>query len=426
MTLKFSYHTSADLDHKSFQEQFLLSMQSEFIHVIEREDIGFFQICERTNYLESTEAIYQSIKDKKHFVQIGIGGSALGPQMLVKALGKPIDKTFSVLDNIDADFIAEELEKIDPRQSVFYIVSKSGGTAETMACYAIVKNLLIDLGVTKEELKNYFVFCTDETNGDLRQHVNENKYLSLIVPQDIGGRFSVLSHVGLLPAIFMGVDIHKLYTGVNEFRSTLLSKNTFNNPLLQTAAHLAYLYTEPKIKVDQTVMMPYSSKLKDFSAWFVQLWAESLGKFSIEKNQNIGLTPIPAYGATDQHSQMQLFMEGPINKLLFLINIKERTNNFALNAGLELASSKKLSPFTVNDLMEAEFEGTLMALREAKRNYIHIEVDKLNEASLGALILFFESLTAIMGKYLLIEPFNQPGVELGKKYAYKYLSSLGK
>jgi glucose-6-phosphate isomerase len=173
-------------------------------------------------------------------------------------------------------------------------------------------------------------------------------------------------------------------------------------------------------------MMPYSSKLKDFSFWFVQLWAESLGKYSKAKSMPVGLTPIPAYGATDQHAQMQLFMEGPNNKCIFLISIEKRINDFKLDSNLELESAEKLKKYTMNELLEAEHQGTLMALKQNSRNTISIKMDTLNEQNLGALIIFFESLTCMMGHYFKIDPFNQPGVEKGKKYTFEYLHSLRK
>ena len=356
---------------------------------------------------------------------MGIGGSALGPQMLLSALGKFQGKTFTLLDNTDSDHIEDELGKINLKESVFYIVSKSGGTAETIACYALIRNKLTALGINENEFSNYFVFCTDKENGQLREHVNKNNYDSLIVPNDVGGRFSVLTHVGLLPALFFGIDIDALFSGANNFKETILSSDVKSNPLLQCAAHTYYLYKQIET-VNETVLMPYSSKLKDFSSWFVQLWAESLGKFSPAQGKAVGLTPVPGYGATDQHSQMQLFMEGPNNKLLFMLNISEKVSDYHLTSDLELDCAKKLNGHSMNQLLEAEFQGTLKALAENRRNVIHINIKRLDESSLSQLILFFESLTALMGEYFEINPFNQPGVEKGKIYAYEYLNSFPK
>jgi len=424
MSLHFKYHTEANTSHQTFSNDFLTKIRSEFIKIIDNPEFGFFHLTDKKEYLASTKKILEKHTRKKHFVQIGIGGSALGPQMLVSSLGKKSNKTFTLLDNIDSDYVYDELEKINLKDSLFYVVSKSGGTAETIACYIIVKNLLIKEGIAEEKMKDYFVFCTEEGQGQLRDHVTKNQYDSLVVPNDVGGRFSVLTHVGLLPALFFDIDIDKLYAGANALKENLISTNTQANNLLQTAAHIAYLYIEKEQPINQTVMMPYSSKLKDFSFWFVQLWAESLGKWSDAKQKHMGITPIPAYGATDQHSQMQLFMEGPQDKLMFMMHIKKRDHDFSLKNDLDFKSAELLSTHGLNELMQAEYNGSIKALIENKRNIIEIELEKLNEESLGGLILFFESLTALIGYYLSIDPFNQPGVEKGKIYAFEYLNSL--
>lgn len=419
--LNFNYKTQADITHRSFQEDFLKNQLQKFKNTIESNEIGFFRLTEDAQTLKSAKKVFEKFKHKKHFVQIGIGGSALGPQMLVSALQKDFSTSFTFLDNTDSDYIQRELRKINLNDSIFYVVSKSGGTAETIACFSIVKNLLLQNGIKEAELGNYFVFCTDPASGQLRSYVIENNFISLEVPSNIGGRFSVLTHVGLLPALFAGINIDDLFTGAQLVKDQILSEDISKNEMLQTAAHISYLYIEKE--VDQTVMMPYSSLLKDFSAWFIQLWAESLGKFSHEKNMSVGLTPIPAYGATDQHAQMQLFMEGPANKVLFLIEVDKRENDFNLNAKIQMDSAQKLAPFSMNQLLKAELYGTLKALEEEKKNVIHIQIPSLNEKSLGALVMYFESLTALMGHYLLIDPFNQPGVEKGKIYAYEYLNN---
>ncbi|MEK6625480.1 MAG: glucose-6-phosphate isomerase, partial [Bdellovibrionota bacterium] len=177
--------------------------------------------------------------------------------------------------------------------------------------------------------------------------------------------------------------------------------------------------------ITQTVLMPYSSRLKSFANWFVQLWAESLGKRTGLSGREVfeGLTPIPAYGATDQHSQMQLFMEGPLDKVLVIIKVAKFQNDFSLKGHFKSSSIEKLAQFSLSQLMEAELEGTLRALREAGRPCILLTIPELTPEPLGELIMFFEILTAMMGHYLNIDPFNQPGVEAGKKYAFECLKS---
>lgn len=419
MITNFSYQTQADTTDHSFSAEYLKEMLNKFKQTINDENYGFYHLTDDANQLEEVQKVYSKFKHKKYFIQVGIGGSALGPQMLIDTLRKDFEREFLFFDNVDSEYIYEQLQRIkEPKDSLFYIVSKSGGTAETVALFSIAMNWLKENGIHEENFSEYFVICTDPVKGDLRELVQEFNFTSLTVPSNVGGRFSVLTSVGLLPAIFAGIEIEKLYQGANSLKKQMLDENVNHNPLLQGAAHLAYLMNHKD--VSQTVIMPYSSKLKTMAFWFVQLWAESLGKIQKE-NVHVGLTPIPAYGATDQHSQMQLFMEGPRDKCLIFLEVKNRLKDYALSSGVEKKSFNKLKNFSLNQLMEAEFQGTLKALEENQRDFIHIELDYNNEESLGALILYFESLTALMGHYLEIDPFNQPGVELGKIYAYEYL-----
>lgn len=424
MDLNLSYETQVDINHKDFQKHELLDKLQDFKSTIEDEQFGFFHLTDDFSQIEKVKNIYNKFKDKKYFVQVGIGGSALGPQMLVDSLQKDFSKTFLFLDNIDSDYLHQQLNQIQSvEDSLFYIVSKSGGTAETIAIFSILMNWLKSHNIEEKDFSNYFVFCTDPVKGDLRELANELNFDALEVPSNIGGRFSVLSAVGLLPAIFAGIDIKKLYEGANKLKPQLLDENVECNPLLKTASRLHYLMSEKEI--DQTVIMPYSSKLKTLAFWFVQLWAESLGKIKdADVPTHVGFTPIPAYGATDQHSQVQLFMEGPKDKCILFIEVKNKQHDFSLDSNIDKGPFKRLRKYTLNNLMEAELNGTLQALKEGNREFIHFAISENNEENLAAIILFFESLTALMGHYLKIDPFNQPGVEKGKIYAYQYLNSF--
>ena len=420
--LNFSFHTQADPSSKLFSSEEMKKSLDFFKQTIDSEEIGFFRLTDKTSLLDSAKEMHKKHSDKTHFVQIGIGGSALGPQTLIDALGNS-DVEFFFMDNTDAEHISDTLKKIDPKKALFYVVSKSGGTAETMANFAIARNFLLEAGIKKEDFKNHFVLCTDPKSGHLRELADSEGLDALEVPSDIGGRFSVFTHVGLFPALFAGIDIDELFAGANDIKDALLSENMDENFLIKTGAHIAELFESQN--VNQTVLMPYSSKLKTLSHWFVQLWGESLGKIRKSDGKNVGLTPIPAYGATDQHSQMQLFMEGPSDKLLMLLEVKNKAANYDLKSDLELEPAKKLESYNINQLIEAQINGTLKALADNKKNVIHISIDKNNARHMGSMILLFESLTALMGRYLDVNPFNQPGVELGKKYAYEYLKNLG-
>ncbi|MFP5385392.1 MAG: glucose-6-phosphate isomerase [Bacteriovoracia bacterium] len=377
------------------------------------EDIGFFRLPQNKELLEATRKVFEQFKHKKYFIQIGIGGSALGPEMLLSALGDPSGVEFVFLNNIDPDDMCRKLDKVNIKDSLIYVVSKSGTTPETVAAMAIVLNFLKEAGVNEDKYKDYFVFCTDPVKGELRKLSHEWGVHTLEIPSNVGGRFSVLTPVGFLPALFAGINVAAILEGAEDIQKHL-SDPKVGKDFFDLAFFLRDLHDKG---IHQTVMMPYSSLLKDYSAWFVQLWAESLGK------NGKGLTPIPAYGATDQHSQMQLFMEGPVDKVLMLIEVQKFQVDFPLKNSLTGESFKNLAPFHLSDLMKAEFEGTLTALQENGRHVVHLSIPSLQEEFLGQLILFAECLTVMVGELLKVDPFNQPGVEAGKKYAKEWLKN---
>lgn len=376
-------------------------------------EIGFFNLPQNKELIHASKEIYETFKHKKYFIHVGIGGSALGPDMLLKALGTKSGVEFIFLNNIDPDDLCRQLDKVNIKEALIYVVSKSGTTAETVAAMSILMAELDKAGIKADKYKDYFVFCTDPVKGDLRKLASKWNVKTLSVPSNVGGRFSVMTPVGILPCFFAGIDPQALLDGAEDIQKYLLDPKNG-----EAFYKLGFWIKELRDKgVHQTVMMPYSSLLKEYSAWFVQLWAESLGK------EGKGLTPIPAYGATDQHSQMQLFMEGPADKVLFLIEVEKFATDYSLKNSLSGDSFKLLSPFNLSQLMKAEFEGTLEALKENKRHVVHMKIPTLNEESLGQLILFSECLTVFVGKLLQVDPFNQPGVEAGKKYAYQWLKN---
>jgi len=396
----------------------------KFVSTIEDPNYGFFYLAKNRQLLQSCQDAARNFKNRRHFVHIGIGGSSLGAEMLLDALANSPDKTFTFINNIDPEKISQQLQTVIPEDTVFYFVSKSGGTAETLAVLAIITQFLKDkIGANDEDLKKYFVFCSDPKKGDLRSLGLELGITTLDVPSNVGGRFSALTPTGLFPAVFAGINCEELLAGAHEMSELILSAPAQQNPLLQFCISIL---DYKQHGITQTVMMPYSSHLKSFSSWFVQLWAESLGKMHNQDGEIVhqGLTPIVAYGATDQHSQMQLFMHGPHDKIIIFLKINKFAKDFSLKNSFEKSSLQKLTPFSLANLMEAELEGTLMALKEASRPYLLIELDQLGAANLGALVLFFECLTTIVGRGLNIDPFDQPGVEDGKKYAFDYLSKM--
>jgi glucose-6-phosphate isomerase len=388
---------------------------------IESDEIGFLTSLNEDRYLSESKKIFTKHSNKTQFYHVGIGGSSLGPEMLLSALQKNNNMTFEYLNNVDPDDTISKLEKIkNINDTIFYIVSKSGGTAETIATFITIINILKEkFQVPLESINDYIVLCTDEKNGDLRKVSADLNLDTLIVPSDVGGRFSVLTPVGYLPALFAGINCDTL------IKSALKSGREFlNNPdsELYKTGHIVSSWQ--KRNINQTVLMPYSSKLKNFTSWFVQLWAESLGKKENLKGEIVhtGFTPIAAYGSTDQHSQMQLFMDGPRDKLFFLLEIKNFFNSVSLENEIDLPSFQLLSKTTLENLMSAEFEGAKKAMTENNLPLVSLAIEQLNEQTLGSLIIFFELLTALMGEIMEINPFDQPGVELGKVYTKQILS----
>ena len=375
--------------------------------------MGFFRQPIDKGLATTSKTNARRFAHKKLLVHVGIGGSALGPEMLLSALGVQAGKRVQFINNIDPDMLNRQISQWTVEDTMFYVVSKSGTTAETMAALGIITSWLEKNGVTSTDWKEHLVLCTDPQKGDLRLLARELHLSCLEVPASIGGRYSVLSDVGLFPAAWAGINVDQLLQGAEHIKTFLIASDAKSNLLTRTALWIEH---EAKAGRNLTVLMPYSSLLKDFTAWWVQLWAESLGK------DGRGLTPVMAYGATDQHSQMQLFMQGPADKVMLMINVAHHPKDFPLHNSLNAAAAKALIPFSLGQLLEAEFAGTLKALSEANRPYLHFTIDDVSASSLGGLILFFESLTVAVGILLGVDPFNQPGVEAGKKFAQEWLS----
>lgn len=422
MGLKFHYYPERPNVSNSLAQEKIYTFKS----IINNARTQFFYTFNRSELEVSSKNVYQKFKERKVFVHVGIGGSSLGPEMLVNALKKN-DTQFIFINNIDPEEIHSQLETlagVELKDCLFYFVSKTGGTAETLSALAIITQLLESRGVRPSEYKDYFVFATDPLKSELLTLAKEWDITTLEVPSDVGGRFSALTPVGFLPSLFAGMDVNELIKGARDMQNDLLSEEGKSNEMIASAEFLYHLKLNKNIS--QTVLMPYSSKLRSFSFWFTQLWAESLGKKKNKKGEivNTGFTPIVSYGATDQHAQVQLFMEGPADKTFIIIEVENFSRDYSLRSVLSSNNLAKLSSFNLSQLMKAELEGTIKALRENERNVIHVKIAKNDEYHMGQLILFFESLTALMGDYLMIDPFDQPGVEAGKIYAFEFLNQL--
>jgi len=370
-----------------------------------------------------------------HLLILGIGGSALGAKAVLSSLKgagwnerSPASRdgwpTLTVLENIDPVTIASALERLDPRRTLVNVISKSGGTAETLAQYLVVRAWLeAALG---EAASRSIVITTDPTKGALRALANDEGIDSFAVPAEVGGRFSVLTSVGLVPAALLGVDIVALLAGAD----AAVNESSGDQLALNPAARWAALqwHAQATRAANVHVLMPYCDRLREFTEWYRQLWAESLGKRIDRAGHAVfrGPTPVGAVGATDQHSQVQLFMEGPFDKTITFVRVLDTTEALPIpsRAGLGPEMSY-LAGKTMGGLLDAEFEATREALRSQGRMSCTLEIDTLDTRALGYLFMFFQVATGYAGAWYDVNPFDQPGVELGKVLTFRAMGRDG-
>lgn len=371
----------------------------------------------------------------ENILVLGIGGSALGGLAVTEALLKPYWNLLTpeqrdnfprifFLDNIDPDSMNGLLDILDLKKTLVNVITKSGSTAETMSQFMIVKDRLEKV-LGEDEYRKNVVATTDRQTGVLRQIAEQEGYKTFVVPDDVGGRFSVFSAVGLLPFALVGIDIDEITNGIKDMDLAL--KNTdINENIAAQNALIQYLMDVKKGK-HLSVMMPYSSKLKYVSDWYVQLWAESLGK-NEDLNGNhvhVGQTPIKALGATDQHSQIQLYNEGPNDKIINFIRVEKFDTNLEIPKIFEYTGIGYLGGKTINELINAEADSTKVSLSDYARPTVTITLPEVNGYHIGQLLYMLEVQTAIAGALYNINAFNQPGVEQAKNYTYALMGRAG-
>jgi glucose-6-phosphate isomerase len=371
-----------------------------------------------------------------NFVLLGIGGSALGPIALHSALRHPFHNLLTkkgrggrprmfFMDNVDPDHFAKLIDMLDMKKTVYCVVTKSGGTAETMAQFMIARDRVAK-ALGKKALKERFVLVTDPEKGNLRKIAREEKYRSLDVPPGVGGRFSVLTSVGLLPAAVSGIDIDGLLAGSADMDGRVSTDDLRQNPAYMAGA-LQYIADTTKGK-KISVMMPYSQALKDVADWYRQLWAESLGKRLDLKGKvvNVGQTPVKALGATDQHSQVQLYMEGPNDKTFTFLRVEDFGEDIVIpRAYQDIDGISYLGGASMGGLINAEQAATETALMKAGRPCARITLPAVNAFTVGQVLYMLEVQTAFTGGLYNIDPFDQPGVEEGKLLTYAMMGRRG-
>ena len=385
---------------------------------------------------QKVKELTAELKDRcENLVVLGIGGSALGNIALQTALNPymhNLDDTqrpgphLFVFDNIDPeqfgsflDWVSDKLDK-----TIFNVISKSGRTAETASQFLIIRQMLLDkLG--SEGLQNQVVATTDPKEGTLRKIAADNNLRSLEVPQGVGGRFSVLSAVGLFSAAMCGIDIDSLLKGARDMDARVSCEDFYKNPAAINAAINYHFYNRGK-KI--SVMMPYSYALKDLADWYRQLWAESLGKAKDLDGSgvHIGPTPIKALGATDQHSQVQLYREGPNDKLFTFLQVNNFERKLRIGPAPDCAPELGfLAGADLGTLLNSEKKATEYALLTNKRPCLTVVFDKVNAYTVGQFIYLFEVTTSFAGALFGINAYDQPAVELGKEATFALMGKPG-
>ena len=386
------------------------------------------------HHKQQIEAVAADVRGRcENFVVLGIGGSALGPIAVHQALchlrynDLPREKRggprLFVEDNIDPERMAALLDVIDIDQTVFNVITKSGGTSETMSQLLIVTNLLHER--YGADISARLIATTDAVKGNLIKIAKRENLTTFVVPDGVGGRFSELCPVGLLAAAVCGIDIRELLAGAAYMDGICNEPAVRKNPAYLLAT-LQYIAMQRGMNI--SVLMPYADSLKYMADWYAQLWAESLGKRVDRSGRSVhvGQTPVKALGVTDQHSQVQLYTEGPFDKVVTFLGVERYRTEMRIPQGYaDIPDVSFLSGHTQNELIKAEQSATAYALMKSGHPSNTITLPEVNAFTVGELLYLFEVMTAFAGELLDINAFDQPGVEEGKNATYALLGKPG-
>ncbi len=354
---------------------------------------------ERTD-AAAIEAAIAPLADSEAVLTVGIGGSALGAATVSTALGAGGADHY-VLDNVDPSEAAATLDALPLAETAVNVVSRSGTTAETLANFLVVRDAMEAAGV---DWTDRTVVTTGES-GPLRDLADEHALPALDVPEGVPGRFSALSAVGLVPAAIQGHDVEAVLAGARAAMDGLAGSLSE----CPAYAYGAVAYALDVRGASVNAVMPYAESLEPFAEWFAQLWAESLGK------DGLGQTPARALGATDQHSQLQLYRAGPRDKLVTLVRPRERPDRPIPETGI--ADLAYLGGADLGELLDAEFEATEASLAAAGRPNVRVEIDRVDARGVGDLLYSMEAACVLAGELYGVETFTQPAVEWGKRAA---------
>ncbi len=389
-----------------------------------------------TALVEEIEAFAAEARDRyTDFILVGIGGSSLGALATVQALAHPfrnmqpdgtrVGPRLFLLDNPDPEKVKAVLETVDLPNTLINVVTKSGQTAETMANFLVARDALV-AAVGEEQAVKQIVATTDNTSGLLRVLADSAGYRTFPVPDGVDGRQTVLSAVGLLPAALAGIDIRQMLAGAAAMRAATQGSDLRSNPAYLLAA-IAYL-SDTKHGKSMLVTMPYADALYGLADWFRQLWAESLGKRLSTDGKEVfaGQTPIKALGAIDQHSQIQLYTEGPNDKLIALVSVDGYRDAVAIpDPPAVTPDLAYLAGGELGQLLDRERLATAWALREARRPNLTITIPEIDAFSLGEFFYLHQLQTVMAGALYGVNPFGQPGVEAGKNATYALMGRTG-
>jgi len=389
---------------------------------------GFMRLPKTREYAEASARVAEEIRTSgaTDFIHVGIGGSALGPMAVHRALNHPYydalpgearrGPRLHFAENTDPAALRAILDVADPDGTWVNVVTKSGSTAETMANFLVIRGVLVD-ALGNFGFQGRTIATTDPEEGFLKQIADREDLRVLPIPPDVGGRFSVLTPVGLLPAAVTGLDIDALLTGGAQCVDEVNEQGVEHPAVAGAAMH--YLMDTARGR-NVRVMMTYADALERLAAWFVQLWAESLGK------DGKGSTPHGAVGTTDQHSQVQLYMQGPQDKVIEIVEVENHPRDLQIPETYEgLEGVGYLGGHTMAELLNVECDATRQALTEAGRPNCTIKLGELDGANLGYLFQALEVQTAIAGALYGVNAFDQPGVEAGKQITYQRMGRPG-
>ena len=413
-------------------------VQAEVATRREGGEYGFYSLADQAETVAQIETFAEGLgQAHEDVIVLGIGGSALGTKALLSALRGPgwnewddeareYYPRLHVLDNVDPSVVNNLLQRVDPRRALVNVISKSGNTAETLAQYLVVRAWLDDALGGGEAATRHLVFTTDPATGALREIATRESIATLDVPPSVGGRFSVLSPVGLLPLALVGIDIGALLSGAAQAIEQAAGTELERNPAALFAGLMWAADTTAGSRIQ--VLMPYSDRLREFGAWYCQLWAESLGKKLDRQGAVVhsGPTPLAAVGATDQHSMVQLLMEGPYDKVVSFITVEDPGCDVAIPDRPDLPEAAAyLAGHSLGGLLDAEYQATAQALAGAGRMNLTLGLPDLAPATVGELVMFFQLAVGYAGVWYGVNPFDQPGVELGKRLTFAAMGRPG-